>query len=130
MINIQANGIGYIAGHAPTYSFANGEPATLQTLPAIGDTRAADFYAPASAYDVNVTYNKGPNAGIVDVQIDGVSIGTIDLYDAVDTGNHTASFTDVAISTGRHLLTLGVTGKNAGSSNYFANLGFISIVPR
>jgi hypothetical protein len=78
---------------------------------------------------VNVYMDKTPNSGIIDVQIDGVSKATIDLYSNNYTIN-TLVYSNLNLSSGNHTIKIIVTGnKNTQSKDsycYFDKLKILS----
>jgi len=58
------------------------------------------------------------NSGILDILIDGVSIGTQDWYTAATTYNVIKNITGISINTGVKMVSLKINGKNAFSSSY------------
>lgn len=110
----------------------SGSAFTLQTDPASiycgyafqspalnGDSTSSSFYVGQGAYTVNVLTLKNSNQAIFTVYIDGVSIGTFDTYNVTPLYNVVASFAGINITgSGRHTLTITVTGKNGASTGF------------
>lgn len=86
-----------------------------------------DLVLDAGRYSVTVIYTKASQYGILDVKIDGVSIGTIDLYSAATTNNNVSTFTGVSLAAGPHSLRLAANGKNASSGDYMLAIASITL---
>jgi len=54
----------------------------------------------------------------MDILIDGVSVGTVDMYAASADYKARATITGVVLTAGAHTLTLQANGKHASSSAY------------
>jgi hypothetical protein len=71
---------------------------------------------------------KNVDCGIVEVSLDGVVLGTVDLYSAV-TQNAAAVFTQQSVVLGQHRVKLRVTGtKNAASTNFYCSADAIEVM--
>lgn len=110
--------------------FSTGSGVTNQIL---GDwsLRATDnlsqvdykVYLAPGTYTFSLITVKNVDRGIIDVLIDGASVGTMDGYSATLTYNAKLSVTGIAISTGGlKTLSIKVNGKNASSTNYLVDL--------
>lgn len=80
------------------------------------DKISAGFYSPSGTYTFRMFLDKDTNRCITTVVIDGVSVGTIDLYSAPGTGEGT--ITGISLSAGNHVIEHQVLTKNASSSGY------------
>ena len=87
---------------------------------AAGSVFSHSFQLAAGTYDFNiVTLGTYGFPGIIEFKVDGVVILTLDPFLLVGTYNVLTTTTGVVIPTsGKHLLTLTCTGKNAGSADY------------
>lgn len=85
------------------------------------------FDVDAGTYSFTMIYDRDSNQGIVDVLIDGVSIGTIDTYLSGWAPNTVATISSVGISQGPHTLKLLINGKNASSSDYRMAISWLSL---
>lgn len=93
----------------------------------INDSVSWVFGCEGGTWTLNLMYFKASAYGQVTWYIDGVSIGTTDQYNASSTYNNIASFTNIALSAGKHTLTATVTGKNASSSGYDGTVAAINL---
>lgn len=94
--------------------------------PAVGDTFA--FYPIVDVGTYNFLYQglkQIPN-GIVDLRLNGVSFGTIDLYNGSQLGFHQVLPIEVT-EAGEQEITVVVTGKNAAASNYYSGGARVSL---
>jgi hypothetical protein len=94
-----------------------------------GDGSRASFpldVADGDTYGITAAFVRGPNFGVVQVSIDGRPLGApFDGYDATLARAEPLSLGTLALSEGRHILTLTVTGKNAASTDYLAGLDLL-----
>jgi len=82
------------------------------------DKISYDLACAAGTYTVELLHLPFQNRGIYTIQIDGVSVGTVDGYAASLTPQR-AKLTGVTVSTsGVHTVSLLMATKNAASSNY------------
>jgi hypothetical protein len=80
----------------------------------------------ADTYGITAAFVRGPNFGVVQASIDGRPLGApFDGYAATPARAEPLSLGTLALSEGRHLLTLTVTGKNATSTDYLAGLDLL-----
>jgi len=88
---------------------------------ALNNEVAWDVSIPAGTYTIEGFITASTNRGIASVQIDGVEVGTIDSYAGVLTANTpiTPIAGVVVAASGRKVLKLKITGKNASSSAFF-----------
>lgn len=101
--------------------------ADIESSGAQNDERYWNVGVTGGTWDFTLMHFKGANRGIYDVQIDGVSIGTIDGYAAGATRNVISSITGVSITAGKRKIALKMTSKNASSSSYFGTVQHIQL---
>jgi len=76
--------------------------------------------AAADTYDVAAYFGKGPNQGIVNLQIDSEPLGLpSDLYSPTVQRSPRIEFGSFYLTAGAHRVTFEVAGKNAASTNYW-----------
>lgn len=92
-----------------------------QPQPHNGDAARWRFYMQATEIAVLALRGvSGPNHGIIELLIDGVLAGTIDMYDPNTVWNQSWSFGPLTLEAdGMHDLLLRVVGKNPASISYF-----------
>src|SRR6266481_199232 len=91
-----------------------------------------DFICAAGTYTMDFTHLVGPNRAIYTINIDGVTIGTVDGYaasfnnvglgggvGATITAPTLATIVGIGIGAGSHVLTFLLATKNASSSAYY-----------
>lgn len=83
-----------------------------------GDYMEWNVLTAAGTWRIDLFYVQGADKAVLDVLIDGTSIGTADAYAAGTSRNVVASFTGVALAAGNHVLRVAANGKNAASSDY------------
>jgi hypothetical protein len=77
-------------------------------------------------YGLTAAFVRGPNFGIVQVSIDGRPVGApFDGYATALQRADPLSLGTFALSEGKHILTLTVTGKNAAATDYLAGLDLL-----
>ena len=77
-------------------------------------------------YGLTAAFVRGPNFGVVQVSIDGRPLGApFDGYAATLARAEPLSLGTLALSEGRHILTLTVTGKNEAATDYLAGLDLL-----
>lgn len=77
-----------------------------------------DLGLAAGTWDIEPMYTKSSDAGIITVQIDGTTVGTIDTVGTL-TYNVRSMVQGVAVATsGKHRLTLAMLTKAGGSAGY------------
>jgi hypothetical protein len=80
----------------------------------------------ADTYGLTAALVKGPNFGIVQLFIDGRQIGgTYDLYAATLARAEPISIGALALSEGRHTLTMQVVGKNDASTDFLGGIDLL-----
>lgn len=88
--------------------------------PAIGDDLSWYVSLDSGTYTLTVMATSNNNRAIIDLTLDGSSIGSYDAYSASLNHNAIATFTGIVVSTpGNYLLKMDVSGKNASSNNYY-----------
>jgi hypothetical protein len=82
----------------------------------------------AGTYDLSAVVTKAPDYGIHTLSVDGQAIGEpFDGYDADGVSTQEVEYGTLALSAGRHTLTLTVTGKNPASRGYFAGVDLFAL---
>lgn len=84
-----------------------------------GDYMEWDVLTAAGTYRLDLVYMTAANYAVVDVLIDGSSIGTFDAYSASLTRNVVGSVTGISMTAGHHTVRVAANGKNASSTDYF-----------
>ena len=84
-----------------------------------GDYMEWDVLVAAGTYRLDLVYMTAANYAVVDVLIDGSSIGTFDAYSASLTRNVVGSVTGISMTAGHHTVRVAANGKNASSTDYF-----------
>jgi hypothetical protein len=94
-----------------------------------GDGSRASFpleVEDADTYGLSAALVKGPNFGIVQLFVDGRQIGgTYDLYNATVTVPPPVALGPLALSEGKHILTLKVIGKNDASTDFLGGIDLL-----
>jgi hypothetical protein len=94
-----------------------------------GDGSRASFgldVEDADTYGVSASLVKGPNFGIVQLFVDGRQLGgTYDLYAPAITVAQPLGLGPLALSEGKHILTLKVVGKNDASTDYLGGIDLL-----
>jgi len=87
------------------------------------------IWLPVGTYTFRLTAKTEPGSGILDVQFNAASKGTIDLYSATLTVNVISNIASIAIATsGLVNIDLILSTKNGSSSGYGATLTSFSLV--
>ena len=77
-------------------------------------------------YGLSAAFVQGPNFGVVQLFIDGRQIGgTYDLYAATLVPRRPVSLGALALSEGRHILTMKVVGKNDASTDFLGGIDLL-----
>ena len=80
----------------------------------------------ADTYGLTAALVKGPNFGIVQLFIDGRQIGgTYDLYAATLARAEPVALGALALSEGKHILTMKVIGKNDASTDFLGGIDLL-----
>lgn len=90
-----------------------------QSPPNNGDTVSADFMISAGTYHLYAMRWNASNMGIVDMNIDGVLVGSHDCYTAAAGNWQFVDYGPVTLTAGHHRINSQVNGKNASSSGYY-----------
>ena len=86
-----------------------------------------DVVLSAGTWTISLLNSVGPDRGIATIYLDGVSVGTADLYAAAG-ANSVNSVTGVVVATsGKKRLKIKMATKNASSTAYYAFLNLISL---
>ena len=94
-----------------------------------GDNFTVKFRLPKGTYTLRFNSVKRSNRGMVQGELDGVDLGTTDLYSASDDYTNVVEITSVSVSTsGEHDLKFSVNGKNASSSAYTIDFNQIEFI--
>jgi hypothetical protein len=88
-----------------------------------GDNFSIKVRVPAGTYTVSCFYIKGLNRGVLDMDMDGVEIGSVDGYVAVNAYYTEWSVAGVVLTAGEHTIRIRVDGKNPASGDYAALIG-------
>lgn len=100
-----------------------------QSTPALNDERTNGCMLRAGTYTMTFWYYRISSAAVMTVYIDGVSQGTLDMYNAVAAANSVATMSVTVVGDGYHKITLKATSKNASSTNYNMFLHVYDIKP-
>lgn len=84
--------------------------------PSNGSTMQWNVLLAAGTWRLDVVWTGAPSYGIVDFDLDGTTVGSVDLY--TGSTNAVASITGIAVAAGLHVLRSTVNGKNVSSSGY------------
>jgi len=87
-------------------------------VPAINDAFSFLVYLDIGSYNINFLSYNYPGAGIVTLQVDGASVGTVDLYDAGGTYNNIGSVAITIAAAGTKTIKFLCATKNPSSSDY------------
>lgn len=94
------------------------------------DTYKTGFLIKSGSYKLILHLGKAPNAGIVDIYLDGVLVqAAVDLYAAASVAYVLTSGTQTIGEDGWHELELVVVGKNASSTGYDVRISMVEIAP-
>jgi hypothetical protein len=98
-----------------------------QSSGAQNDAIAFDIFMEAGTYAVFCTFRKSTNTGIITVNLDGASQGTIDTY-AGSVAYGSGSVTAITVTAGKRTWQLKAATKNGSSSSYFMELFYVLIM--
>lgn len=90
-----------------------------------GDNFSVNFRCLAGTYTLRFNSVKGTSYGILDIDIDGVEIGSKDAYAAGVDYDNIEEISGIVISSGQHTIKFRIDGKHASSTDYFINLNGI-----
>lgn len=77
-----------------------------------------NFLVESGTYRLDLIHTKWASYAIFDILIDGVSVGTVDGYNASILHNVVTSITGIVLTAGHHTVRIAANGKNASSTNY------------
>lgn len=121
------------ASSGKTYSVFNAANRELVFYPAdqIGDYITYSVNVDqAGTYSLSTLFIQSPLYGQVQAYVDGQPVGgAYDGYNATVQAAAPFAHGDVTLSAGSHTIQYKVTGKNAGSGNYFIGIDAISVQP-
>lgn len=100
-----------------------------QNTAAVNDEFTNSFVSIGGSYTLVVYGARGTNLGIVTWYIDGVSQGTMDMYNASGSQAIRYTLSVTVVGEGYHVLRGVVASKHASSSDYFAIITQMAIVP-
>lgn len=79
-------------------------------------------------YTVEVMHQTATNGGIVDIDIGGVAVGSLDMYANPGAANVRVTYTGInIIKGGAQLITLKLNGKNALSTSWICRFNLMTI---
>lgn len=94
----------------------------------IGNYASFEVYLVAGTWTITVAHDTDVNRGIVDVSLEGSSLGTFDGY-AGNVARVLTTYTGVVVAaSGLQTLRFEVTGKNGASADYFAYVSGVQFV--
>lgn len=96
-----------------------------------GDAFSSAIFLGAGSYKITLMGSKQSNCGLLTISLDGVAMLTnVDFYSATSVFNVDLSGATITVGTsGMHLLSGVVTGKNASSTGYGIFLTYIEFLP-
>ena len=95
---------------------------------AMNDEIEFDVVLGAGTWTFELMWLKSAYSGIATLYLDGVSIGTMDTYNATDAYNQLMSITGVVVATsGKKRLKIKITSKNASALSYYGYLQHIQL---
>lgn len=101
----------------------------LQSSGAQNDEVGWDVVLAAGTWTFSVVCTKGTTRGTANVSLDGISIGTIDMYGASTTDNNLLSITGVTVATtGKKRLLVRMASKNVSASSYVGTINLVSML--
>jgi hypothetical protein len=125
----------YIAGAtAPNTGGTNSEPnmfnnGYLTTLGAQNSEVSYRVLLGAGTWTINIMSYRSTDSGIITISFDGVSVGTIDQYNASDSKNALQSLAGVVVaSDGVKVVNLKMATKNGSASSYTGRISGMSFV--
>lgn len=100
----------------------------LQSGTTQGSQIGWDINLAAGTWTISLLALKASDAGIITIALDGVSVGTLDLYAASNSANQVLNLSGVAVAnSGNKRLTLTLSTKNGASSAYAGYLSWVSL---
>lgn len=116
-----------------TWSYGTGAGYTNYTQffnisDSVGDEVKFSVYLDAGSYNLNLVHYKFTNLGIIQINVDGVSIGTVDMYSA---GYIQPALSQVSLTVAapkQCTISIKIIGKNPSSSLFYCVLHGMGIV--
>jgi len=100
----------------------------LESNGADADEIVTAAFLAAGTYTVQAVFNRATNNGILDIEIDSTSVGTIDTYGAAQAVT-IGAITSVSVAAdGIKAIGILCTGKNASSSDHYITLNSLSFI--
>lgn len=97
-------------------------------FPAKYATLAWEVVLGAGTWRLTALYEKNNVSGIADFRLDGVSVGTIDFYNATTQYNQRSQLTGITVGAdGPHQISVFVHTKSGSSTNYQILLNWITL---
>jgi hypothetical protein len=97
-----------------------------QNFPGNGNYVTFPFKVKAGTYAIRVGAVLSSTHGIVDIYVDGVEVGSQDLYASPDSWT-TKQITGLALAAGEHTIKFMIDGKNVSSTDYQSFINFCCI---
>jgi hypothetical protein len=114
-----------------TIVYDNSLGVSVRMMESSGAQNAAlgfDVVLGAGTWTIELLYVKGPNCGIITVQFDGVSQGTIDAYAAAALADSRASLAGLVVATTAKVrLNFLMATKNGSASSYYGRIENIQL---
>ena len=101
--------------------------AFMNTSHANGDEFDVTIFCPAGTYTMNFNFSRRDSRGIIDVDFDGIEVGSADGYNATYDIYNLIEITGIVLSEGEHVITFRVDGKNASSVGYYTAFNGVSL---
>ena len=91
-----------------------------------GDSMSFDVLLDSGTWAIDVIYLKGTTFGILDFNLGGSSLGTVDGYNGSSTDDNVATISGITVATaGHYTLTVAINGKHASATDYLMGLQLI-----
>lgn len=91
-----------------------------------GDSVSWDVLLDSGTWAIDIIHLKGTTFGILDVNLGGASLGTVDGYNGSSTDDNVATISSISVSTaGHYTLTVAINGKHASATDYLMGLQLI-----
>lgn len=100
----------------------------FNTSNSVGDEVTFSVYLDAGSYSLNLVHYKFTNLGIIQISVDGVSVGTVDMYSA---GYIQPALSQVSLNIAapkQCTISVKIIGKNPSSSFFYCVLHGMGIV--
>ena len=122
--SVIGQGTWVLSGSADRYFYFS----FLNTSNADGDNLSYNAYLTKGTYSLILVADKYYSRGIVDIDIDGVEVASFDCYNASALNNVRFIETNIVIlSNGLKTIKLRIDGKNASSSDYYFEFGYLAL---